>query len=71
MLDANGKRRPLELPFLRPVGSHHQDFVDCCLDGGKAVTDFSWATKLTDWLLLGRAAIDNPGSEVSIPTIRS
>ena len=38
--------------------------VDCCLDGGKARSDFGWTTKLTDWLLLGRKAIDNPGQEV-------
>lgn len=66
LLDVKGKRRPLELPFLEPVGSHHHDFIDCCLYGGKAVTDFGWVVKLTDWLLLGRKAIDNPGVEVTI-----
>ena len=67
MLDKNGKRRPIELPFLEPVGSHYHEFVNCCLDGGKAATDLSWTTKLTDWLLLGRAAIDRPGETVTIP----
>ena len=66
MLDAKGKRRPIDLPFLEPVGSHYHDFVDCCLYGGKAATDFGWSTKLVDWLLLGRVAIDNPGKDVKI-----
>ena len=67
MLDKNGRRRPIDLPFIAPVGSHYHEFVDCCLDGGKAITDLSWTTKLTDWLLLGRAAIDRPGETVAIP----
>ena len=65
-LTKDGKPKPLALPFLEPVPSHYHEFVDCCLDGGKARSDFSWATKLTDWLLLGRKAIDNPGQEVRI-----
>ena len=65
MLDKNGKRRPLKLPFLEPQPDHWHDFIDCCLDGGEASTDLKWTTKLTEWLLLGRAAIDKPGVVVS------
>ena len=63
-LTKDGKPKPLTLPFLEPVPNHYHEFVDCCLDGGKACSDFGWTTKLTDWLLLGRKAIDNPGQEV-------
>lgn len=66
MLDKNGKRLPLWIPHVAPVQSHYHDFIECCLDGGKATTDFSWTCKLTDWLLLGRKAIDNPGVDVTI-----
>ena len=65
-LDKAGNPKPFKLPFLEPVPSHYHDYVDCCLDGGKALSDLGWTTKLTDWLLLGTKAIDNPGKEVSI-----
>lgn len=64
LLTKDCKPRPLELPFLSPVPNHYHEYIDCCLDGGKASTDFAWTTRLTDWLLLGRKAIDNPGTEV-------
>jgi hypothetical protein len=63
-LTKDGRPKPLKLPFLEPVPSHYHEFVDCCLDGGKARSDFGWTTKLTDWVLLGRKAVDNPGQEV-------
>ena len=66
VLDKDCKPKPLNLPFIEPVPSHYHEYVDCCLDGGKARSDFSWATKLTDWILLGRKAIDNPGREVTV-----
>ena len=66
VLDKDCKPKPLNLPFIEPVPSHYHEYVDCCLDGGKARSDFSWATKLTDCILLGRKAIDNPGQEVTI-----
>lgn len=66
LLDAKGKSLGLELPYEEPSPSHYHEFIDCCLDGGKARHDFSWTSKLTDWLLLGRQAIDNPGKEVKM-----
>ena len=66
VLDAKGNPKPFNLPFLEPVANHYHDFVDCCLDGGKPVCDLSWTTKLTDWIILGQLAIDNPGKEVKI-----
>ena len=64
LLTKGGKARPLSLPFVSPVPNHYHEFVDCCLDGGKASTDFNWTCRLTDWLLLGRQAIDNPGKTI-------
>ena len=66
VLDKQGKQLPMDLPGLEPVSSHYHEFVDCCLDGGKATTDFSMACKVTDWLLLGRAAINRPGQSVAM-----
>jgi hypothetical protein len=53
-----------DVPFVSPVPNHYHEYVDCCLDGGTTATEFRWTTRLTDWLLLGRKAIDNPGTEV-------
>jgi hypothetical protein len=64
LLTKDGRARPLELPFESPVPNHYHEFVNCCLDGGKASTDFNWTCRLTDWLLLGRKAIDNPGTVI-------
>ena len=66
LLTKDGQPRPLALPFISPVPNHYHEYVDCCLDGGKTTTEFRWTTRLTDWLLLGRKAIDNPGVEVRI-----
>jgi hypothetical protein len=66
-LDKSGNPKSLNLPFLDPVPNHYHDYANCCLDGGQPLGDFGWTTKLTDWLLLGKKAIDNPGTEVTMP----
>ena len=66
VLDAKGNPKPFNLPFLEPVANHYHDFVNCCLDGGKTMSDISWTSKLTDWIILGQLAVDNPGKEVKI-----
>lgn len=66
LLTKDGKPRPLDLPFLSPVPDHYREFVDCCLDGGATRASFDWTVPLTEWLLLGRQAIDNPGQVVKM-----
>ena len=53
----------MAMPYLEPVQSHYHDFIECCLDGGKAVSDLSWTTKLTETIIRGNLAIRNPGAK--------
>lgn len=48
-------------PFLEPSPTHWTEFIDCCLSGAKATSDFSWTTYLTEMGLMGNAAMLKPG----------
>lgn len=68
VLDSRGKVKNIDLPFLEPSANHYHEFVDCCLDGGKARSDLhAWTTRLTEWILLGNAAIARPDVRVEFP----
>ena len=67
VLDKDGNPRPFNLPFLDPVPNHYHEYATCCLDGGTPSADIGWTARMTDWLLLGRKAIDSPGMEVMMP----
>ena len=64
LFDRDGNSMKLSLPYDEPVGSHYSDFVDCCLDGGRPRSDFSWATRMTEYLILGNLAIARQGETV-------
>ena len=44
-------------PTLPRVASHHQEWVDACLGKGKALSDFGYAARLTEALLVGNLAL--------------
>ena len=56
----NGKPAP-PLPKVAPAPSHFDEFVERCLDGGRARSDFAWTTYMTDAILLGGVAERLPG----------
>lgn len=49
------------LPFAEESCSHFDEFAARCLDGGKALSDFSWTTRMMDAVLLGGVAERLPG----------
>ena len=44
-------------PTLPRVGSHHQEWVDACLGRGTTLSNFGYASKLTEALLVGNLAL--------------
>ena len=48
--------REVKLPTLPEVKSHYHEFVDCCLAGRRASTDFEWSTYMMDMVLIGETA---------------
>ena len=56
----DGRAAPA-LPVAEPSCSHFDEFTAHCLDGGKALSDFSWTTRMMDAVLLGGVAERLPG----------
>lgn len=49
------------LPRVGSAPNHFDEFAGCCLDGGRARSDFTWTTYMTDAILLGGVAERLPG----------
>ena len=49
------------LPRVGSAPNHFDEFAECCLDGGRARSDFAWTTYMTDAILLGGVAERLPG----------
>ena len=56
----DGRAAPA-LPVAEASCSHFDEFAARCLDGGKALSDFSWTTRMMDAVLLGGVAERLPG----------
>ena len=56
----DGRAAPT-LPFADESCSHFDEFAARCLDGGKALSDFSWTARMMDAVLLGGVAERLPG----------
>ena len=56
-----GGATPPALPAVAPAPSHFDEFAACCLDGGRARSDFAWTTYMTDAIQLGGVAERLPG----------
>ena len=53
------------LPSVGPAPSHWHEWVDCCLQGGTPTSSFRWATRLTEMVLTGNAAMLRPGQKLA------
>ena len=56
----NGARAP-DAPDVATVCSHWHEFINCCLQGGKTQSDFSWTARMTEMSLMGNVAQLTPG----------
>ena len=48
--------KPMSAPVLPVAPSHYHEFIDCCLRGGTASTDFAWSTYMMDAVLMAEAS---------------
>ena len=60
-LIVNGAYEPLEYPELEEADHYHQ-FIDACMGKGTCSAPFSYASRLTEAILLGVAAGRFPGT---------
>ena len=46
----------IPVPDVGPAPSHYHEFVDCCLAGKRAATDFAWSTFMRECVIAGEIA---------------
>jgi len=56
--------KAVELPVLPAAPSHYHEYVDACLAGRPASTDFAWSTYLMEAVLVGAAAERVPNTRL-------
>jgi len=56
--------KPVVPPVLPAAPSHYHEFVNACLEGGTASTDFAWSTYLMETVLIGAAAERVPNTRL-------
>ena len=47
---------PVKVPDVGPAPTHYHEFVDCCLAGKAAATDFAWSTYMRECVIAGEIA---------------
>ncbi|MBQ6915420.1 MAG: Gfo/Idh/MocA family oxidoreductase [Kiritimatiellae bacterium] len=47
---------PISLPSVGKAPTHYHEFIDCCLAGKPAATDFSWSTYMRECVIAGEIA---------------
>jgi len=57
--------KPMMPPMLPEVPSHYHEFVNCCLAGKAASTDFAWSTYMMDAILMAETAERLPGTRLT------
>ena len=57
--------KPMTGPQLPPVPTHYHEFVDACLEGRKASTDFDWTTWMMETILAGEIAERVAGTKLA------
>ena len=57
--------KPMKAPQLPAVPSHYHEFVDACLEGRKASTDFDWTTWMMETILAGEIAERVAGTKLA------
>ena len=48
--------KPIAVPDVGPAPTHYHEFVDCCLAGKRAATDFGWSTYMRECVIAGEIA---------------
>ena len=56
---------PMKGPQLPAAPTHYHEFVDACLEGRKASTDFDWTTWMMETILTGEIAERLPGTKLA------
>ena len=54
----------ISLPEVPPAPTHYHEFVDCCLAGRRASTDFAWSTHMRECVIAGEIAERIPGAKI-------
>ena len=50
------KGNAVKLPEVGDAPTHYHEFIDCCLAGKRAATDFSWSTYMRECVIAGEIA---------------
>ena len=56
---------PIPMPEEPDVPSHYHEFVNCCLAGKAASTDFAWSTYMRECVIAGEIAERVPGTRLA------
>ena len=56
---------PVKAPDVVKPCSHYHEFVNCCLEGGKARADLSWSTYMRECVIAGEIAERVPGTRIA------
>ena len=57
--------RPMPVASVDPAPTHYHEFVDCCLAGRSAATDFSWSTYMRECIIAGEIAERVLGAKIA------
>ena len=57
--------KPVPVPQLPETPNHYHEFVDCCLAGKTASTDFAWSTYMRECVIAGEIAERVPGMKIA------
>jgi hypothetical protein len=59
------KGNAIKIPEVGPAPTHYHEFVDCCLAGKAASTDFAWSTYMRECVIAGEIAERVPGVKIA------
>ena len=57
--------KPVPVPQVPDAPSHYHEFVDCCLAGKAASTDFAWSTYMRECVIAGEIAERVQGTKLA------
>ena len=59
------KGNAIKIPEVGSAPTHYHEFVDCCLAGKAASTDFAWSTYMRECVIAGEIAERVPGAKLT------
>jgi len=57
--------KTIQLPEIGEAPTHYHEFIDCCLAGRRAATDFSWSTYMRECVIAGEIAERVRGTKIA------